>query len=86
MHLRCWLVVAFWIFLGAAVAESSWQAEWHDTLKAAEEEGRVVLYVSDVYFEVFQQFQKKYPHIKVTSVTGRGSQIAQRVMPPAPPL
>ncbi len=80
MHLRCWLVVAFWIFVGVAEAKPSWQAEWDETLKAAKQEGRVVLYVSDVYFEVFQQFQKKYPHIKVTTVSGRGSQISQRVM------
>ena len=60
MHLRCWLVVAFWIFVGAAEAKPSWQAAWDEGLEAAKQEGKVVLYVSDVYFEVFQQFQKKF--------------------------
>ena len=44
MHLRCWLVVAFWIFVGAAEAQPSWQAAWDEGLEAAKQEGKVVLY------------------------------------------
>ncbi|NIO09388.1 MAG: hypothetical protein GTO40_15825, partial [Deltaproteobacteria bacterium] len=74
------LTGASWFLLSAAGTVASWQSDWDETVRAAKEEGRVVLYVSDVFFEVFQEFQKKYPEIKVISVTGRGSQIAQRVM------
>ncbi len=66
--------------LCANAARAGWQTDWDKTLESAKREGRVALYVSDVFYEVFQQFQKKYPEIKVVSVTGRGSPIAQRVM------
>ena len=73
------LVISLCLYWADA-ARAEWQTDWDKTLAAAKREGRVALYVSDVFYEVFQQFQKKYPEIKVVSVTGRGSQIAQRVM------
>lgn len=77
-------VLGIWA-LGLCVAEAGqavpdWKADWDRTLAAAEREGRVNLYVSDVYDQVFKDFQKKYPNIHVVAVTGRGSQITQRVM------
>ena len=80
MHLLCSLVVVFWVLIGTAEAKPSWHAEWSEALEAAKQEGQVVLYASDVYYEVFRVFQKKYPEIKVVAATGRGSQISQRVM------
>ena len=80
MHLLCSLVVVFWVLIGSAEAKPSWQAEWSEALEAAKQEGQVVLYASDVYYEVFRVFQKKFPAINVVAATGRGSQISQRVM------
>ena len=55
-------------------AAESWQAEWEKTVKAAEEEGQVSLYIAG-YGKVIDsgEFQKAYPKIKVVSVTGSGT-------------
>lgn len=55
-------------------------AEWERTLQAAKKEKQVVLYASDRYGELFQEFQKKFPDIKVVAVLGLGPQTIQRIM------
>ncbi len=65
----------------AAEAKPGWQAEWDKTVKAAEDEGALVLYITGAFEPVFREaFQKKFPKIKVTTVTGRGPELSQRVM------
>ncbi len=61
-------------------AQATWQKEWQQTVQAAKKEGKVVLHVSESYEPIFREFQKKFPEIKVITVSGRGSQIAQRVL------
>ena len=57
---------------GAADSRPAWQVEWDKTVKAAEEEGALVIYMTQAFEPVFRDtFQKKYPKIKVTMVTGR---------------
>jgi len=64
----------------AAELRPAWQVEWEKTVKAAEEEG-VVIYMTQAFEPVFREtFQKKYPKIKVTMVTGRGPELSQRIM------
>jgi len=50
----------------AAEGRLAWQIEWEKTVEAAKKEGQLVLYASDGYEEVFRDFRKKYPEIKVT--------------------
>jgi len=50
-------------------AMPSWQVEWEKTVQAAKQEGHVTIYASSVYEGVFREFHKKYPEIKVLSVT-----------------
>jgi len=65
----------------AADAKPAWQAEWDKTVKAAEDEGALVLYITGAFEPVFREaFQKKFPKIKVTLVTGRGPDLSQRIM------
>ena len=67
--------------ISAAEAKPGWQAEWDKTVKAAEDEGALVLYITGAFEPVFREaFQKKFPKIKVTTVTGRGPELSQRVM------
>jgi ABC-type glycerol-3-phosphate transport system substrate-binding protein len=77
------LLILLCVFFGGAVqaAESkpAWQVEWEKTLEAAKKEGQVAVYISG-YEEVLPEFQKEYPDIKLISVTGRGSQLAQRLL------
>jgi iron(III) transport system substrate-binding protein len=63
----------------AAESKPAWQADWEKVLAAAKKEGQVTVYISG-YEEVLPDFQKEYPEIKVTAVTGRGSQVAQRML------
>jgi iron(III) transport system substrate-binding protein len=71
-------------FLNTSIAAElrlAWQAEWNKTVMAAEEEGAVVIYMTQAFEPVFREaFQKKYPKIKVTTVTGRGPELSQRIM------
>jgi ABC-type Fe3+ transport system substrate-binding protein len=68
-------------FALAAEPKSAWQADWEKTVKAAEEERELVIYMTQAFEPVFREtFQKKFPKIKVTLVTGRGPELSQRVM------
>jgi ABC-type Fe3+ transport system substrate-binding protein len=60
-------------------AEAHWQKEWDRTLEAAKKEGQVTIYISG-YEAVLPDFEKEYPEIKVTAVTGRGNQLGQRLL------
>ena len=67
--------------ISAAESKPGWQTEWEKTVKAAEDEGALVIYMTQAFEPVFREvFQKKYPKIKVTMVTGRGPELSQRVM------
>ena len=65
----------------AGESKPSWQAEWEKTVKAAEDEGHLTVYIAG-YGALIDSgvFQKAYPKIKVTSVTGSGSQLAPRIV------
>ena len=70
------------LFLFAAIsyaAESGTQQSWDKTLEAAQKEGQVAVYMSG-YEVVLPEFEKEYPAIKLIAVTGRGSQLGQRLM------
>jgi ABC-type Fe3+ transport system substrate-binding protein len=75
-------ILGFYDFPAAvAAAESAWRTEWERTIEATKKEGEVTFYGSSGYEQVFREFQKKYPEIKVNSLTGlRGSDYAQRIM------
>ena len=77
------IIVCFWSsgFALAAESKPAWQAEWERVVKAAEEEGQLTVYIAG-YGALIDSgaFQKAYPKIKVTSVTGSGSQLAPRIV------
>jgi iron(III) transport system substrate-binding protein len=69
----------------AAVAgemRTSWQEEWEKTIKAAEQEGQVVLYsLSEIGDAITNTgFQKKFPKIKMSVVAARGGEHVSRIM------
>jgi iron(III) transport system substrate-binding protein len=85
-----WALVYAWTFflsgpavdrVSAAESKPGWQAEWEKTVKGAEEEGALAIYMTQAFEPVFREvFQKKFPKIKVTLATGRGPDLQQRVM------
>ncbi len=66
----------------AADAGGAWQDEWNRTLKAAEQEGQLILYSLSEIGEAISNtgFQKKFPKIKVSVVTARGGEHVSRIM------
>ena len=63
----------------AGESKPAWQVEWEKVLAAAKKEGQVAIYISG-YEEILPEFQKEHPEIKVTPITGRGSQVGQRLL------
>jgi len=75
------LCLALSVISYAAESKPAWQADWDKTIKAAEEEGALTIYMTQAFEPVFRDgFQKKYPKIKVTMAAGRGPELSQRVM------
>jgi iron(III) transport system substrate-binding protein len=63
----------------AASAQSDWKQEWERTLAAARQEGQVTIYIYR-YAPLLEVFKRDYPGINVVSVTGRGSELTNRIM------
>src|SRR2546430_10006848 len=67
----------------AADVRGDWQSEWQKTIQGAKREGKLSLYLYQGEGElgaVAQLFQKKFPDITVTAVTGRGNLLGPRIM------
>ncbi|OGQ78441.1 MAG: hypothetical protein A3F90_04845 [Deltaproteobacteria bacterium RIFCSPLOWO2_12_FULL_60_19] len=72
---------AWLTFAHAGEASQAWQAEWEETVEAAKREGQVTIYHTRGPFDkLFAEFSKRYPAIKVVSVTGRGGELISRIM------
>jgi len=75
-----------YLFLSSPVAragepKAAWQVEWEKTLKAAETEGEVAVYVVDYPKFTVDHFQKAYPKIKLSVVDGpSGPDLSSRLM------
>ena len=63
----------------AAESATAWEGEWERTVKAAEQEGQVVVYKIANDSE-WHAFQKRFPKIKVVLIPGNAAQILQRLM------
>ncbi|MGH7871621.1 MAG: ABC transporter substrate-binding protein [Candidatus Binatia bacterium] len=65
---------------GWAASAGAWQEEWSRTVHAAEKEGQLVLYVNEGLEGSTNDFQKKFPKIKIVLVGGRSGQLVTRLM------
>lgn len=74
----------FWLCLAAAQAAEprpSWEAEWAKTIELARKEGQLtVSHTRGPFDQVFGDFAKRYPEIKVVSIAGRGGDLISRIM------
>ena len=68
-----YLIILMGMIRSNAVVAQTWKTEWEKTLAAAKNEGKLVLYIGGGYDAALSAFRKRYPEIKVTTVTGRGS-------------
>ena len=78
----CALLFYFWLAsVHAGQSKPAWETEWDQTLEAAKKEGQVVVYHTRGPFDkLFLDFNKRYPGIKLVSVTGRGGDLISRIM------
>ena len=75
------LRVLIWIFVGVVISADavtsadlpSPSAGWDKLVQAAKNEKELTIYGNVGYESIFPEFGKKYPEIKLTYVTGRGS-------------
>ena len=78
------ICVALWILLSVpfVAAQSSWQAEWEKTLRAADAEGQFSLYGCCYdYDRVLEVFRKRYPKIKPNIIVAvAGNSLASRIL------
>jgi ABC-type glycerol-3-phosphate transport system substrate-binding protein len=63
----------------ANAAQADWKKDWEQTLAAARKEGQVTVYIYR-YEALLQDFKREFPGINVVSVTGRGSELTNRLM------
>src|SRR5262245_44985621 len=75
------LVLLPWL-AQAAESDSAWKDQWEKTIRAAEQEGQLVIYtlseVGDIF--LYGGFQKKFPKIKLALVSARGGELVSRIM------
>jgi iron(III) transport system substrate-binding protein len=77
------MLISVLSLLGAVVRAGEapkWKEDWERTLQAARKEGQLVIYGSAEHEQLYAEFHKKFPEIKVTGVFGRGADVAQRIM------
>ena len=73
--------VLFFVFASNSPAQTNWNSDWEKLVKTAKEEGRLTVYGTTIFEDVFRNFfQKTYPEIKLSLVVGRGAEIAPRLM------
>jgi hypothetical protein len=76
----CSFVLLF-VLASNSPAQTNWKSDWEKLVKAAREEGRLTIYGTTIFEDVFKVFfQKAYPEIKLSFVVGRGADIAPRLM------
>ena len=73
------LLLVWLAFAGPSAAQSNWQKDWEQTLAAAKKEGQINVYIYR-YEGLLQDFKREYPGINVVSVTGRGTEMTNRIM------
>src|SRR5687768_11391580 len=66
----------------AGESGTGWQEEWEKTVRAAEQEGQLVLYSLSEVGDVIANggFQKRFPQIKISVVGARGGEHVSRIM------
>jgi iron(III) transport system substrate-binding protein len=67
------------LVVNAFAAQTDWKKDWEQTLAAAKKEGQVNIYIYR-YEGLLQDFKREYSGITVQAVTGRGSEMSNRIM------
>jgi iron(III) transport system substrate-binding protein len=76
------IVLLFLFATAANAADGSVKPtlDWDGVSRAAAAEGQVTVYATSGFEPVFENFQKRFPAIKLNPVVGRGNQLAQKIL------
>lgn len=80
LHYTALILILFFVIFHSAPAFAEWKDEWEKSLRAARQEGSVVVYTFPGHEPLFRAFQKKFPEIKLVEVTVRGSDRVTRIL------
>lgn len=73
-----------WLGVSAAhgaESKSSWESEWSRALEAAKKEGQLTIsHTRGPFDQVFADFSRRHPGIKIVSIAGRGGDLISRIM------
>ena len=73
-----------WLGVSAAhgaESKSSWESEWSRAVEAAKREGQVTIsHTRGPFDQVFADFSRRHPGIKIVSIAGRGGDLISRIM------
>ncbi|MGH7852145.1 MAG: hypothetical protein ACREP3_01790 [Candidatus Binatia bacterium] len=65
----------------AGEAKLTWETEWRAINEAAKKEGQLTIsHTRGPFEQVFAEFSKRHPGIKVVSISGRGGDLISRIM------
>jgi iron(III) transport system substrate-binding protein len=80
--LACGFLLCVWLTaIHAGEPKSTSETEWSEAVEAAQKDGQVTIYHTRGPFDkLFSEFSKRYPAIKIVSVTGRGGELISRIM------
>ena len=82
--MRLYFLIAVLFSPGALQAgepRPGWEVEWEKVQEESKKSGQIAVYHTRGPFDkLFEEFNKRYPWIKVTSVTGRGGELMARIM------
>lgn len=82
MMLICGLFFCLWLDqVHAGEAKPTWDTEWASTIDSGKKEGQLTISHTRGPFEkLFAEFSKRFPAIKIVSISGRGGALISRIM------
>jgi hypothetical protein len=73
--------ILLFVLASNSLAQTNSKSDWEKLVRAARDEGRLTVYGTTIFEDVFRNFfQKAYPEIKLSFAVGRGAEIAPRLM------
>src|SRR5215470_9364701 len=74
------ILIAFLVCFWPRYSLADWKTDWDKTVQAAEKEGQVTVSIGG-YGAIIDSgaFQKAFPKIRVTHLTGAGTDLTQRI-------
>ena len=76
------LAVLFLVGESAGAEKTAWQSDWEKTVQAAKQEGQLQIYsaLGPYHPQIYAEFQKDYPQIKLDVVHGNSSRMSPRLL------